>query len=109
MRANSGYIGAFADGELIGIIGYFRQQGEKLRHKATLFSMDVKRTHRGSGAARGLLQTVLGHLRGLGNVQQVQLAVVASNRAALRLDEKSGLQSYGHEKRCMEGKGPLPG
>lgn len=98
----SGYVGAFSDGELVGIIGYFRNNGEKVRHKVALVSMYVKPAYRGSGAASGLMQTVLGHLRQLGDVQQVQLVVVASNLAAIRLYEKMGFQPFGHEKNALK-------
>ncbi|WP_400163723.1 GNAT family N-acetyltransferase [Brevibacillus sp. TJ4] len=100
--SNSGYVGAFADGELIGIIGYFRHKGEKLRHKAALVSMYVRRSYRGSGAASGLIQTVLTHLRTLGDIQQAQLAVVTANQAAVRLYEKMGFQPYGLEKNALK-------
>lgn len=98
----SRFYGAFVDGQLTGIIGYFRHKGAKVRHKASIVSMYVRASHRGTGAAAALMQTVLGHLRTVPEIDQVQLAVVSSNKAALRFYEKMGFLPYGYEKQALK-------
>lgn len=98
----SGYFGAFVDGEIVGTIGYFRQNGTKARHKVAIVSMYVRKAHRGSGMASGLMNAALTYLRELGDVDQVQLAVVTSNPAAIRFYEKMGFATYGLEKRALK-------
>lgn len=101
-EGENGYFGAFADGEIVGTIGYFRHKGTKARHKAAIVSMYVRQDHRGTGMAAGLMQAALEYLKGLGDIDQVQLAVVSSNPAAVRFYEKMGFQVYGLEKRALK-------
>ncbi|MED4581343.1 GNAT family N-acetyltransferase [Brevibacillus choshinensis] len=97
----SGYFGAFSDGEIVGTIGFFRHKGTKARHKVAIVSMYVRESHRGSGLAAGLMNAAIDYLRGLGDVDQVQLAVVTTNPAAVRFYEKIGFATYGFEKRAL--------
>jgi len=104
-REESGYIGAFDGGELFGLIGYFRHKGAKVRHKASIVSMYVKKAHRGTGVAGELMKAALTHLKAFGDVDQVQLAVVTSNESAVRFYEKMGFLQYGLEKRALRIEG----
>ncbi len=97
----SGYFGAFSDGEIVGTIGFFRHKGTKARHKVAIVAMYVRESHRGSGLAAGLMNAALDYLRGLGDIDQVQLAVVTTNPAAIRFYEKMGFAVYGMEKRAL--------
>lgn len=99
-----GFFGAFAEGKLAGIIGFFRQKGAKVRHKAAIVSLYVTKPHRKTGMAAALMQTAVSFLRSTGEIDQVQLAVVSSNPAAVRLYEKMGFLPYGHEKRALKHK-----
>ncbi|CAM3228446.1 MULTISPECIES: GNAT family protein [Brevibacillus] len=101
-QGESGYFGAFEEGEIVGLIGYFRHKGAKVRHKAVIVSMYVKQAHRGTGVARELMQATLAHLQAFGDIDQVQLAVVTSNQAAVRFYEKMGFQPFGQEKRALK-------
>lgn len=98
----SGFFGAFVEGEIAGIIGFFRHKGTKARHKVSVVSMYVREASRGTGVAAGLMQAELAHLRALGDVDQVQLAVVTSNPAAIRFYEKMGFLPYGFEKQALK-------
>ncbi|RNB88924.1 GNAT family N-acetyltransferase [Brevibacillus nitrificans] len=96
------FFGAFEKGEIVGTIGFFRHKGRKVRHKGAIVSMYVREVHRGSGVAAGLMNAALDYIRGLGDVDQVQLAVVTTNPAAVRFYEKMGFQTYGFEKRALK-------
>jgi len=64
--------------------------------------MYVREAHRSSGMAAGLMNAALAYLRELGDVNQVQLAVVTSSPAAVRFYEKMGFATYGLEKRALK-------
>lgn len=99
---DSGYFGAFVEGQLAGIIGFFRHRGLKARHKASIVSMYVREAYRGTGVAQALMQTELAYLEKRGDIDTVQLAVVTTNPAAIRLYEKMGFLPYGVEKRALK-------
>ncbi|MGF9905099.1 N-acetyltransferase family protein [Brevibacillus porteri] len=99
---DSGYFGAFVEGQLAGIIGFFRHRGLKARHKASIVSMYVREAYRGTGVSQALMQTELAYLKKRGDIDTVQLAVVTTNPAAIRLYEKMGFLPYGLEKRALK-------
>ena len=88
---------------LDGVAGFLVPEGPKLRHKGVLWGMYVRPQARRSGVAAPLLARVLDHARGA--VEEVQLAAVASNAAAVRLYEAAGFEAYGVERRALEVKG----
>lgn len=99
---DSGYFGAFVKGQLAGMIGFFRHRGLKARHKVSIISMYVRKEHRKTGVARALMETELAYLKQRGDIDTVQLSVVTTNPAAIRLYENMGFQSYGLEKRALK-------
>jgi GNAT superfamily N-acetyltransferase len=71
-------LGAFRDGELVGIVGFFIQQGQPNAHKGRLFGMYVRPSSRNVGLGRLLLNAVLQVARE--NVELIQLSVVKENQ-----------------------------
>jgi ribosomal protein S18 acetylase RimI-like enzyme len=92
--------GAFADGELLGVAGYWPQDGAKESHKATLWGMYVRSSRRGSGLGRCLVEAVVAHASG--RVELLQLGVASGNEAALRLYIKAGFAEYGREMKALK-------
>jgi ribosomal protein S18 acetylase RimI-like enzyme len=91
--------GAFAAERLVGIAGFRRLDREKTRHRGDIWGVYVAPEARGAGVGRQLLEHVLDHART--QVQQVHLAVTATNPAALRLYESLGFVRYGTEPRAL--------
>jgi GNAT superfamily N-acetyltransferase len=52
-------LGAFVDGELVGMAGFFRSPEEKTRHKARVWGVYDKAAHRGKGLGRVLMEEIL--------------------------------------------------
>ncbi|HEX5837856.1 MAG TPA: GNAT family N-acetyltransferase [Anaerolineales bacterium] len=87
--------GAFDEGQLIGIVGFARQERQRARHRGEVVQMYVDASHRGQRVGEGLLRGLLDQVFTLEGVEQVQLSVVAHNRAAIRLYERIGFRAFG--------------
>jgi ribosomal protein S18 acetylase RimI-like enzyme len=95
--------GAFIDGELLGVAGYWVQEGAKVSHKAALWGMYVRPKARNAGLGRRLVQTVIDHASG--QVELLQLSVASDNEAAHRLYQKMGFSEYGREMKALKQDG----
>jgi RimJ/RimL family protein N-acetyltransferase len=98
-------IGAFEEEELVGVIGFVRDSGDKARHKGFIWGMYVVPPFRGKGIGRALLEEALARVDSLPGLRSVRLSVVTSNPAALRLYEALGFVRYGEEDEalCVDG------
>jgi ribosomal protein S18 acetylase RimI-like enzyme len=101
--AGSAVFGAFRGSELVGVAGFFIQQGAKHAHKGTLWGMYVRARARQEGIGRTLVERVLEHART--EVEQIQLVVVGENHSARRLYARLGFEEYGLEKRAAKYRG----
>jgi RimJ/RimL family protein N-acetyltransferase len=95
--------GAFFDGELVGVAGYWVQEGEKVRHKAALWGMYVRPKARNAGLGRRLVQAIIDHASGL--VELLQLRVESGNQPAQWLYQKMGFSEYGREMKALKQDG----
>ena len=96
-------LGAFTDaGVLIGMIGFVRQPGEKVRHKGAIWGMYVARESAGCGAGRALMERAIVMARQQPGLEQIALAVVSTNDAARRLYQSVGFVVYGVEPRALK-------
>jgi RimJ/RimL family protein N-acetyltransferase len=100
---SSTVFGGFGNGVLLGIAGFWPNDGPKERHKAALVGLYVRPAARGSGLARRLVDAVLDHARG--RVEIVHLTVTAGNEPARRLYVRAGFVEYGLERRALKQNG----
>ena len=93
--------GGWLDGDpaLAGVAGLMVPEAAKLRHKGVLWGMFVRPEARGKGLAEALARRVVEEAAGV--VEEVRLAVVASNTAAVRLYTRLGFHPYGLEPRAL--------
>jgi RimJ/RimL family protein N-acetyltransferase len=98
-------IGAFDEAELIGVIGFIREGGDKSRHKGFIWGMYVLPTFRGKGVGRALFSEALSRIDLIPGLKKVGLTVVTTNLSALRLYEKCGFRKFGEEPAalCVDG------
>jgi len=95
-------LGAFIDRQLIGMAGFFRRRGEKIRHRGGIWGVYVAEECRGKGIGRALLGELIGLVQLLPGMQQVALAVSSQNAGAKGLYESLGFEVYGCERRALK-------
>jgi ribosomal protein S18 acetylase RimI-like enzyme len=103
-RLNSAEVfGAFRDSELLGIAGFFVQQGLKQAHKGVLWGMYVRPNVRSAGIGRRLGEAIIDVARQ--RVELIQLTVVSDNEQARRMYASLGFFEYGIEKKALKQDG----
>jgi len=95
-------LGAFFDRQLIGMAGFFRRRGEKIRHRGGIWGVYVSEECRGKGIGRALLGELIGLVQLLPGMEQVALAVSSQNVGAKGLYESLGFELYGCERRALK-------
>ena len=93
--------GAFWDGRLVGIAGFYRERAPKARHKARVWGVYVTPAMRGRGIGRILVEVLSFHAAGSG-ILQTHLSVAATQLAAKALYESLGFVSFGCEPRALK-------
>jgi ribosomal protein S18 acetylase RimI-like enzyme len=95
-------VGAFDGAALIGMVGFYRHEGAKAQHKGTIWGVYLAPAARGSGLARRLMRDVIARVRGLGDVEAIQLAVGINNTAARMLYHRLGFRPWGVERHAIK-------
>lgn len=101
--ATSAVFGAYADDQIVGVIGCKRHEGVQECHKAFIWGLYVDPAFRRSGVARALLDACLQAVDP--GVEQLLLTVVADNRPAIALYEHFDFRPYGVEPRALKSNG----
>jgi ribosomal protein S18 acetylase RimI-like enzyme len=92
--------GAYDGGRIVGVAGFKQEDGQKDRHKAFVCGMYVEPDVRGQAVGTALIEAVIGSAREV--VEQLTLAVVQGNSAAISLYRKFGFEVYGIEPRALK-------
>ena len=95
-------LGAFAEGKLVGTVGFCRHTRVKERHKAGIWGVFVDQEHRGQGIARRLMSEVLERARSLAGLDRIILTVGDDQAAAKRLYASLGFAIFGHEQGALK-------
>jgi ribosomal protein S18 acetylase RimI-like enzyme len=94
--------GAFDDGRLVGMVGFYREKGLKTRHKGRIWGVYVTPSHRATGVARMVMQKVLERAKTIDGVEQILLSYTTTQAAAKRLYISFGFTSFGCEPRALK-------
>jgi RimJ/RimL family protein N-acetyltransferase len=94
--------GAFHDGQLVGMAGFFRYQIAKARHKGKIWGVYVRPNCRGQGIGRTLLHALLEKVQACPGIEQVSLTVIRGQKAARDLYFSLGFEPYGLEPRGLK-------
>jgi ribosomal protein S18 acetylase RimI-like enzyme len=95
-------LGAFANGTLVGTVGFGRNTRGKQRHKARIWGVFVDEQHRGQGIARRLMSEVLRRANSLVGLEQIILTVGDQQASAKSLYASLGFTVFGHERGALK-------
>ena len=95
-------LGAFQDGELVGMAGFYRDRGEKTRHKGHIWGVYVHSEMAGKGTGRALMLELIRRAQALPGLEQVTLSVGLTQAAARHLYASLGFEAYGTEARAIK-------
>jgi ribosomal protein S18 acetylase RimI-like enzyme len=95
-------LGAFLDGELVGMAGFFREKHLKARHKGRIWGVYVRANCRGQGIGRALCSALLERVKSLPGLEQVILTVSSGQVAAKTLYRSLGFETFGVERAAIK-------
>ncbi len=95
-------VGAFDQGQLIGMTGYYREKREKIRHRGHIWGVYVRQEWRGKGVGRALMSELLRLACAQHGLEQVNLGVGTDQLAAKRLYASLGFEVYGCERQALK-------
>ncbi|MBR1219298.1 GNAT family N-acetyltransferase [Bradyrhizobium sp. U87765 SZCCT0131] len=98
--ASSTVFGAFLGERIVGMAGFKTESGPKDCHKAFVWGLYVRPSARGQGVAAALMAALIAEARL--SVEQLTLAVVEGNAAAIALYRRFGFAAYGVEPRALK-------
>lgn len=98
-------LGAFVEGELVGIVAFVREVGMKIAHKGNIFGMYVAPEMRGTGVGRELLLELIKKAKDMEDLEQINLTVISGNSNAKKLYASLGFEIYGTERNAIKYKG----
>lgn len=106
-KIDSFTLGAYVGNELAGVVSFSRDgiDREKLKHKGLLFRMYVSKHFRGNGIAKMLMEDLVNRVKLIGDIEQINLTVIANNAQAKTLYEKFGFVTFGSEQHAIKWKG----
>ncbi len=94
--------GAFLAGKLMGLIGFGRHSGQKVRHRGGIYHMYVAPEVRGRGLGWLLVGQAVGYARQRPGLEEIILAVTVGNDPAYRLYERFGFVFSHREPRYIK-------
>ncbi|MFN8894179.1 MAG: GNAT family N-acetyltransferase [Betaproteobacteria bacterium] len=97
-KTDSAIVGAFREGELVGLTGVQREGMAKLAHKAFIWGVYVAPEARGNGVGSKIVGHALKYAAESLGVRQVNLGVNTKNSPAVALYGKLGFVQYGIER-----------
>ncbi len=95
-------VGAFEDGKLTGIAGFYRHDAGHFRHKGHICGVYVTSGARRKGVARALLTEIIRRARAIPGIEQINLVVSAPQTYAKQLYASLGFRTYGIERRSLK-------
>jgi ribosomal protein S18 acetylase RimI-like enzyme len=95
-------VGAFADGKLAGVAGFYRHEAGHFRHKGHIWGVYVTPSSRKKGVARALLTEIIRRAKAILGIEQINLVVSAKQAPAKQLYSSLGFRIYGTERRSLK-------
>lgn len=93
--------GAFANDNMIGMVGIYQESAIKAAHKSHLWGMYVESDYREQGVGKSLLEVAIKHAKENMKCLSVDLIVETTNIAAKNLYAACGFKIWGTETNAM--------
>lgn len=100
-------LGAFLNGELVGILSIVRETRPSIRHRADIYGVGVLEQARGQGAGDALINAAIMQAQAWEGVTIINLAVTETQSAARKLYERHGFQVWGTQPDAVRHGGRL--
>ena len=97
---------AFEGNEPVGMMGLSRLTPSRMKHRARLVGVYLRKSLRGSGIAADLLDAVCDHAKSIG-IQQLELAVSVKAAPALRFYERHSFEAVGRIPNALRDEGEI--
>jgi RimJ/RimL family protein N-acetyltransferase len=94
--------GAFEDGRLVGMAGFHRENGPKVRHKGRIWGVYVTPSKRGKSLGRELMRAILQRAGKIEGLEQITLSVTSTQASPLALYRSLGFEIFGREPRALK-------
>lgn len=102
-NSNKFFMGIFDEKELIGVVSFHREVGQKDRHKGNIYGMFIHEDYQGKGLAKLLLSTLINKVKEeYPDLEQIRLSVVSNNISAIKLYGHLGFENYGVEINALK-------
>ncbi len=98
---NSFVMGAFDGEAMIGFARFEREPNAKERHKGHVRGVYVAASHRGRGAAKAMINSLIDEVRQDPSLEQLMLAVGLFNTGARKVYTALGFVTFGIEPRAL--------
>ena len=107
LEGDNGFtLGAFdEEGRLLGNVTFMREAYTKMQHRGSVVAVYVAPEARGKQVARKLMEELIERARQIAGMEQLHLAVTATNEPARRLYLSLGFEIYGLEKNALKHNG----
>jgi len=100
--ADAFVVGAAEDGTLVGMGGFYREQGLKTRHKGHVWGVYVTPPARGKNVGRALMEKLLERAWKVKGVEQILISVTSTQTAAIKLYRALGFERFGLEPEALK-------
>jgi len=100
-----GFLGLFANKQLIGYLQLGESTFEKERHTASVYNLYISPKYRKQGLATLLFEYAFELLAQSHKIERIFLTCTASNKAAYRLYRQLGFQRYAVKKQAIKWQG----
>jgi Acetyltransferases, including N-acetylases of ribosomal proteins len=101
--SNKFFMGIFDEKELIGMVSFHREVGQKDRHKGDIYGMFIHGDYQNKGLAKLLLSTLINKVKEeYPDLEQIRLSVVSNNISAVKLYGHLGFEKYGVEINALK-------
>lgn len=98
-------LGAFEGDRLVGMVGFFRYEQVKTKHKGMIWGMFVHPDFQGQGIGAKLMHSSIEKATAMNGLDVILIGFTEGNSAAQKLYTKVGFKEYGREEGCLKHEG----